>query len=75
MTAISIWIVRAIPAPAHTANGRLNRAANTIVASIVLSGSSATKIVPKAATTAAGCTGAESTGHRAADTPWITSAA
>ena len=61
MTAMTICSVRASAAPIHTGNGRLNRAESTIVASIVLSGSSATKIVANAVTTVAGCTAAHST--------------
>ena len=60
-TAITICNVSAVAAPIHTGSGRLNRADKTIVASIVLSGSSATKIVAKAVTTVAGCTGDHST--------------
>ena len=58
-----ICSVSADAAPIHTGSGRLKRADSTIVASIVLSGNSATKIVAKAVTTVAGCTVDHSTGR------------
>ena len=66
---MTICSVRASAAPIHTGSGRLNRADSTIVASIVLSGSSATKIVANAVTMVAGCTTAHSTRHRASRCP------
>ena len=60
-----IWMVSALAAPIHTASGRRNRADSTIVASIVLSGSSATNTVANAVTIVAGCTGGQSSGGSA----------
>ena len=48
--------VAAVAAPIHTASGRLKRALRTMLANIVLSGSSATNTVPKAVSTAAAST-------------------
>ena len=62
-TAMTICSVSADAAPIHTGSGRLKRADSTIVASIVLSGSSATKIVANAVTMVAGCTVDHSTGR------------
>ena len=60
-TAMTICTVSADAAPIHTASGRLNRADSTTVASIVLSGSSATNTVANAVTIVAGCTTDQST--------------
>ena len=58
---MTICSVSADAAPAHTASGRWKRADNTIVATIVLSGSSARNTVANAAATVAGSTGQQST--------------
>ena len=58
--AMAICVVRADAAPIQTASGRRKRADSTIVASIVLSGSSATNTVANAATTAARSTTSQS---------------
>ena len=57
---MAICVVSADAAPIQTASGRRKRADSTIVASIVLSGSSATNTVANAVTTAAGSTTSQS---------------
>ena len=73
---MTICSVSAAAAPIHTGSGRVNRADSTIVASIVLSGSSATKTVANAVATVAGCTSGSEPGavRNRADTPSVASA-